>query len=323
MSTPTRTTLLSLLAGTALVLSPLFVLPWGASAQEAVEPIKYPLLWRIETEPPSYLFGTIHIPNPRVTTLPDVVQKALDGADAVYTELKLDAHTSMKMQLATMLEGDQTLSDLLPKELYERVDRYTTSKGIPLQALQKMKIWSVEAQLGLLEELRNMAGAAPLDMMLYQSAKAAGKEVGGIEKLDEQLAVFEAFTVEEQIESLGETLDELEEAESEGRSLLGELIDLYVSGDDEKLLAYMFEELDESDEKSKAFLDRLLFDRNVHMAERCAKKIRENPGKRYFFAFGAAHFPGERGVVDLLEKDGFRVTRVVPLPETEPAGSKD
>jgi len=39
----------------------------------AIQPTQNPLLWRIEGTVPSYLYGTIHIPDQRVLAVPDVV----------------------------------------------------------------------------------------------------------------------------------------------------------------------------------------------------------------------------------------------------------
>ena len=49
-----------------------------------------PFLWRIEAEPPSYLFGTVHVPDARVTTLPVIVRRSFRASDVLVTEIPLD-----------------------------------------------------------------------------------------------------------------------------------------------------------------------------------------------------------------------------------------
>ena len=52
-----------------------------------------PFLWRIESkglQAPSWLYGTMHMGNDRLVALPEVVEKARDGADALYCELAID-----------------------------------------------------------------------------------------------------------------------------------------------------------------------------------------------------------------------------------------
>ena len=47
-------------------------------------------LWRIAADPPSYFFGTIHVPYSRVWDyVPDNVKRAFDASDAVFFELDL------------------------------------------------------------------------------------------------------------------------------------------------------------------------------------------------------------------------------------------
>ena len=54
-------------------------------------------------------------------------------------------------------------------------------------------------------------------------------------------------------------------------------------------------------------MDRLLDQRNRRMAERLAPVLKQG---KAFIAVGAAHLPGEAGLLYLLEKAGYRVTAV-------------
>ena len=46
------------------------------------------------------------------------------------------------------------------------------------------------------------------------------------------------------------------------------------------------------------------------MSERIARSIRAEPTGSHLFAVGAAHLSGKDGMIELLEKAGFDVTRV-------------
>ncbi len=54
----------------------------------------------------------------------------------------------------------------------------------------------------------------------------------------------------------------------------------------------------------------IMDNRNKKMAERIDNLLRNEPNHHYFFAFGNAHFLGEDSVVDLLQQNGYKVTRV-------------
>jgi uncharacterized protein YbaP (TraB family) len=107
------------------------------------------------------------------------------------------------------------------------------------------------------------------------------------------------------------TLDDMEKARRAGRKPLEEMRLAYLSGDLAKIDQAMNEwtaSLDDALEKK--FLEALITQRNKHMAERMAAKLQAEPGKSFFFAVGAAHLHGSEGVLALLEKAGWKTTRV-------------
>ena len=272
-----------------------------------------PFLWRIEGATPSYLFGTIHLADERVVELPDVVADALDEADAVYTELplELDAEQIKNMQRVTVLPEGERLRDLVPTDVYARLETYVKRNGMPMTVFERMKIWVIVSQLPMLARRELLLGT-PLDMRIYQEGQRERKEVGGIETFDEQVGVFERFSVAEQVELLRGTLDDLDAADMAGEDRLEQLILLYLSGDAEELSKELgWDEV--ADEQLRARLRHaLLTERNLRMADRMTAHIRAATDRGCFFAVGAAHLPGADGVVALLEARGFILTR---LPE--------
>lgn len=280
-----------------------------ATAQDAA-PGK-PLLWRIAGAKPSYVFGTIHLGGPRETTLAPVVRKAIDEANAVYCEVPLDAESQMKAALAMMGKG-KPLSEALPKDLYDRAEAQLKhiNPTLSLAPLQAMEVWALTVLLPLLEEQLKNPMAKPLDVQLYALAQSAGKEVGGLETLEEQFKALSGFNDADQLALLRGTLDEMEKARREKRSPLDELREAYLTGELSQLDAKMKEMTETLDPAlAKRFLDALLTVRNRHMAERIAAKLKAESGKSFFFAIGAGHLGGEEGVVRLLEKAGLKVER--------------
>ena len=102
-----------------LVLSLLLVLPVLAGE---VRPTENPFLWMIGEGPPSFVFGTIHLPDERVLALPEVVLEAFDAADVLYTEIPMDMATQMSMAPKLFLPDGKTLKDVLPADLFKRVE---------------------------------------------------------------------------------------------------------------------------------------------------------------------------------------------------------
>ena len=142
-----------------------------------------------------------------------------------------------------------------------------------------MKPWAAMSQLSLLEFLPEiMAGKQPLDAMLYARAQAEGKTVGALETPDEQIAVFESFSVGEQTRMLELTLDEIERVKPGGRTQTQELIDAYLSGDMASRLGVMDDAMAGDRALMARFQDIAITRRNTHMTERILALRRQAAG---------------------------------------------
>jgi uncharacterized protein YbaP (TraB family) len=176
---------------------------------------------------------------------------------------------------------------------------------------QRMKPWAAMSQLSLLEFLPDiLAGKQPLDTMLYARAQAEGKKVGALETPDEQIAVFESFSVPEQTRMLELTLDEIERVKPGGRTQTQELIDAYLSGDMAVVSNVMEDAMSGDRALMSRFQDIAITRRNNHMTERILVLRKEQPTTVLFVAVGTAHYAGSTGIVAQLQKAGLTVTRV-------------
>lgn len=281
-----------------------------AAAATAPTTVERPLLWRIELTTPSYLYGTIHLPDARVTELPPVVDEVIERCDALYTELPMDLALLMKQAGRMQLPEGTTLRGILGDELYDQVAAYVQKKGMTMALLDRLQPWAVGAQLGLLDQMKEMASKQPLDMALYQRAKRAGKKVGGLETVDEQVAVFADMTQAEQRTFVRDGLADIVKKEAEGVHPTEDLLRLYLKGD-EAAIDTRVNEFPLTDAKlKKRLMARLVDDRNVVMADRIVRKLQEQPAAVQVFAVGAAHYPGKMGVLELLRQRGYRLTRI-------------
>jgi uncharacterized protein YbaP (TraB family) len=310
-------------AATPAQKSPLAAAAAATSRPAAPSVVKNPFLWRIEGPVPSYLYGTIHVPDARVTNLPPAVEQAFASSAAVFTEIPMDAALQISMMSKMMLPGDKNLSEVLGPELYTRLAS-TIQRSLPKDSpgplgaamtamLGRMKPWAAMMQLTIIEFLPDMmAGNKALDTMLFDRAKSDGKETGGLETIDEQLSIFEAMTTDEQVRMLKLTLDTMDEAHKAGKSASRELIEGYLTGDLDKLAAMSNDSMKGEPELQKKFMARALDGRNQVMVDRLLAKRAERPTKTCFFAVGTLHYAGQEGIIALLEKKGVKVTRISP-----------
>ncbi len=265
------------------------------------------------------LFGTIHVPDPRVLALPSPVRRAFDASDRVVTEIPLDAGRQAELAALLLLPEGQRLRAIVGEARFARLEQRvraalapTAPEVAPLVAsmLDRLKPWAAVAQLATLEYLPALlAGRVSLDAQLYADAIAAGKRVGGLETVAEQAGAFDAFSVEEQAALLDEALSDLEEP---GQAVTGAtLVEWYLAGDGEKLAGALSQGTGDP-ELARKFQAEVLVKRNHRMADRIEALRRDTPDETVFVAVGALHLVGTENLPQLLEARGYELRRVRP-----------
>lgn len=297
----------------------------GQTATRApVTATKHPFLWSIDGrgdrdfKVKSWLYGTMHLGDKRLITLPKVVNDARESADALYCELDMAllARSQLKMTKMMLLPKGQQLSDQLPPELYERLKKYMRKHGSSITRLKKMKVWAANLTLATIDIMKE-GFIHSLDDMIYKEARSDGLEVGGLETLDEQMNAFTSGPPSDHVLALGQALDIGEEYDAQGRSAMTEMLEAYLSGECAQLVAKLKESSDRDPELAARMMKPLLDDRNVRMADRMSAKLVAHPDKSYFFAVGAMHYPGKMGVLELMRAKGYRITRINPPPPSK------
>lgn len=283
---------------------------------------KNAFVWMVEhkdLKKPSFLFGTMHAGDKRFTRFNDTVKVIFKSADAVYTELDMDLmmEEADKLAASLMLPPGESLSDYVDADVLEDMDKLFREVGASVKMLDRFKPIAVTMQLEQLKMMKRYGSAKALDQKIYSAAKRKGKEVGGVEFMDEQLAAFAALTNEEAGRAMRKAAKHGIKDLKEGRDRLGELAYYYLLGDEQKIYDYMMQDYDPNDELDVKFMKALLDDRNVTMAERTAKMMKENPNKVHVFAFGTLHFIGPMSVNGMLEEKGFKVTRLTAPEKVE------
>jgi uncharacterized protein len=272
----------------------------------------HPLLYRVAGAKPSYLFGTIHVPDDRLMP-PENLKSAFHDAEEVVTELPLDdTSPAHAMQLASMPNG-KSLSTELPKATYERLKKVFTDKGLGpvFPMMEHMKIWAVAIQISLLDHIQQLLGGAkPIDVIIHDRAKELGKHTSGLETEAEQLSVFDGLTKDEQSRFLEQALDERDKAERDHKDAFATLMNLYLAGDEAPLLTELNAGFDATRPLDQKLEKRLITDRNKIMTDRIAAKLKSPPARGYLFAVGAAHLLGDDGIVAQLRKKGLTVEKV-------------
>ncbi|MBI3547195.1 MAG: TraB/GumN family protein [Gammaproteobacteria bacterium] len=259
------------------------------------------LLWKIETSniKPSFLFGTIHTDDTRVIALPEPVAKALDNSNLFAMEALIDGDALVQMAEAMYFNDGKTLQQVIGKALYDEVLQILAKHGLPTAGVEKQKPWAVIMMLSMPPPKTGLF----FDLVLENLATQQNKPITGLETISEQIAVFNELPLEEQTLLLQETLRSYKDFDQ----AIEELIQAYLARD-LKRLGEITEKHEPGDDRLyQKIMDRLLVTRNTRMLTRMTSLLKQGNA---FIAVGAAHLPGDTGLLNLLEKAGYRVTPV-------------
>ena len=264
------------------------------------------LLWRVEKQgvAPSHVYGTIHVPDARVAELPGTVRQRFDAAKSLMLEFVPDAYSRERFLEAAMFMDRQTLEDKIGADDFERAVAQLAPIGLPREVVNRLKPW------GALINLRHPTradDATPLDRQLLELARARRLPTEQIEGVEEQIFTFDELPMESQVVLLKHSLahrDELIE-------LAERTLEAYLSGDLAaiwRLRQAVAGRHPQIAAHQALLTKRVVHDRSVVMAFRMQRQLRRGGA---FVALGALHLYGEKGVLALLESDGYRARRVL------------
>lgn len=265
------------------------------------------LLWKISGNgltKPSYLFGTIHMLCADDAILSDNLKKAISNADEIYFEVDLDNMFEMLFAMNKMkMNGDTTLQDLLSKEEYKKVKNYFESKGsmLPFSMLETYK--PILAASTLEQGSLPCESTAMMEQVIMEESKQYNKKIKGLETMSYQAGLLDSIPYKLQAEELVSYIDKENKSGGGEDEELNAMMKAYKDQDLQKLE----ELLKESDIGMSAYTDILLYHRNRNWVSKLKNLL---PAKSLLIAVGAGHLPGEKGVINLLRKEGYTVTAV-------------
>lgn len=276
-----------------------------ADRARAAERFAEGLLWRIEKSgvEPSHVFGTLHAGDPRLGTLPAPVLEAFGEARSLMLEYVADGYARERFLEAAMYLDERTLDQVIGREDFERAVEAMRPIGLSREFIRKVKPWGVLLNLRV---SRQPAGAAPLDAQLYALARRRRMAVSQIEHVEEQVFTFDEMSTGAQVALVKHFLAHHDELDA----LAERTLQAYVARDLRGLWDAQQEYARRHPEIAAPhaeLLKRVVLDRSVVMAFRMQRELRRG---RAFVAVGALHLFGAKGVLALLEEDGYAARRV-------------
>ncbi len=277
----------------------------------------YALLWEItgqDLSSPSYLFGSMHVRNKAVFEFPDSLLIALQTCEVFANEVHLDSAMQQVFQQffdeqSYYNSDDFNFDDYAPMSFGEDEEEEESTEddaaddveGIVVEEeienndpLEDRQAFFRRLQLAReLEERGNMS--TMLDAYLMEVARGYGLELMGLERIEEHLSD------DDEGPSFADW-DEPDVFTSYFFDQGADLLSLYYNGDLDVINTYV-------SEHQSAFEEFDLTERNYIMANSMERVM---PEKSLFAVVGAAHLPGEEGVIQILKDRGYQLRRVLP-----------
>jgi uncharacterized protein len=271
------------------------------------------LLWKITgngLKKPAYLYGTIHLADPRAFVLKDKLIEKIGECDAYAGEMIFDPSVMFAILPQLFMDKDTTLQTLLDEKEYKIVKQALGEKlGMMSPMLERMKpvftsLLLQESGIENKEDAANTKENKPLDLFLQETADEKKLELVGLETVEEQMNVFNGTPLKKQAKMLyKEIIDANLKKDSTTNSSIDQMLQWYAKQKLDSLYQYASQEFAED----PALSYQILTKRNHNMAERIEKLLAT---KSAFIAIGAAHLPDKQGVIALLREKKFKVEPV-------------
>lgn len=267
--------------------------------------IAEPALWAIrDGKSTIYLFGTFHLLRNGTDWQSPKIVKAFGRSSEVWLELLDDDQATMQPLMAQLgMDAAHPLSRRLPVEELARLDKRAQLLGLPGEkALDGMRPWT--ASLMLIVAAYQQAGFDPAhgaDHVLKDWAQHDHKTLKAFETASQQLHFFADLPPAQELDLLGETLDEL----NQGPAKFLAMADAWSKGD-VPAITKTFAEFQRP--QDRALYKTLLVNRNQAWAAKLAERLQTGSGTS-FVAVGAGHLAGPDSLIALLGQRGIKVER--------------
>jgi hypothetical protein len=259
------------------------------------------LLWKIignHLSKPSYIFGTMHLICMGDFVWTNKMSESLENCDKICFEInKADPQLKMKRSALMIDSSGKTLIDYFSPEQYLAISKYLKDQlGVNISRLSEMKPMVLEAIL--IRDIVNCPNTVSYEDTIMKMGQFSNKEIIGLEEPREEFEAFERLPNDSLASHILEEINHPEITQINYQILLK----TYKLQDLPSLYEQIIKTKDIKDN-----IGPLLYDRNAKWIGRMTDKMHKSS---VFFAVGAGHLWGDKGVITLLRKNGYTVEAI-------------
>jgi uncharacterized protein len=247
-----------------------------------------------------YILGSIHVLRPSDYPLAPAVLNAYGNANSIFMEVNLAEIDSQVMQTellasARLPEG-KTLPVIMGEVRYKRAQTLAREVGVDLGIFDAFAPWfAAEAISQLQLQQLGFQPQSGVEMFFLERARTDGKSVAGLETVHDQIALFDALSMDEQANYLLSSLEEAHDLPKE----VDAMVHAWASGDTQ----WFADQLKSEIGRDPALYDSVLVARNRKWVPKIEALL--NDDKNYLVIVGTGHLVGQGSVIALLKKDGI------------------
>jgi uncharacterized protein YbaP (TraB family) len=285
-----------------------FTFSFSFSQNSKIKANKYPsLLWEIKGKgitKPSYLFGTMHVSSKMAFNLSDSFYLGIKSAQVVALETNPGTWQEDFSRYDMDGEGMRNMERYgYSSKEYNTPQDYLSINTLKLSSYEKMMEAALYSNPSIINNFLYRTNSGPssdfeedtyLDLHIFQAGKKLGKKICGVEDFHGSMQlVKEAYADAVKEKNKKEKSYDYDEDLS-----FRNMEEAYRTGNLDLL-----DTINKVNSQSAAFDEKFLYKRNEIQAVSIDSILKR--GNTLFVGVGAAHLPGERGVIEMLRRMGY------------------
>lgn len=252
------------------------------------------LLWEISgngLEKPSYLYGTVHLICENDFIIKEKVKTAFEKTEELALELDFDDPKELQ-NMQKLAISPVPLSKALTKEEYIKLE--TLLKNEYSLDIKQFENYNLIGIMSTLMVMKLNCNPKVYEFEFLQMAMKRKNVIHGMETVEDQEKAFaDSYNNSEFINQLS----------AYDSKYFKELIEFYLNEDLNKIFNLTVDDKFMNDEEQNFMLDA----RNKKWIQKMPEMMKQHS---VFFAVGAAHLPGNNGVINLLRQAGYTVRSI-------------
>jgi uncharacterized protein YbaP (TraB family) len=263
-------------------------------------------LWKAEGKSNVvYMLGTIHLLRSTDYPLPQVMESAFTNSQIAVFEVDIDKAndpaTGFGLLSKAMLPDGQTLRQVLPEKVYNSFSNHVQQAGLPMIMFETMKPGMAITMLEAMELTK--LGANPElgeDQHFFTLAKESGRKTVPLETVEFQLGLMLDFSGPDEEVMVEKSLEQIDDEKKE----YNDMVTAWKAGD----AAALEKMLNEMRTDAPSIFKKLVSDRTASWVPKVDELL--HGSQNAIIIVGAGHLVGPDGMVELLKKQGYKVTQL-------------